>query len=277
MEFTMSDKELKSTVCPYCGVGCGFYVRVQDDRAVGLEYMTDHPVCNGRLCAKGNAAIEILNHPDRLKRPMKKVDGRWEQISWSTALIIVANKLQSIGNAQSPDATAFLASAKCTNEENYMFQKLARLMGTNNVDHCARLCHSPTVVGLARAFGSGAMTNPLSDLAIAECVFIIGSNLAENHTPALHWIWAAKDQGADIIVADPRLTPIQSAAASRLSRPVDLPHIRHPAINRRANHLAMLQFLPVKQLAMAKSCAWPCYTAPSHSQVLLTVVWNLRS
>ena len=207
MEFAMSDKALKSTVCPYCGVGCGFYVRVRDDRAVGLEYMTDHPVCNGRLCAKGNAALDIIHHSDRLKSPMKKIAGRWERVSWDEALDTVAHKLQSIKQNQSADAVAFLASAKCTNEENYAFQKLARLMGTNNVDHCARLCHSPTVVGLARAFGSGAMTNPLSDLALSDCVLIIGSNLAENHTPALHWIWAAKDQGAEIIVADPRLTP----------------------------------------------------------------------
>lgn len=206
MEFAMSDKELKPTVCPYCGVGCGFYVRVQEGRAVGLEYMTDHPVCNGRLCAKGNAALEVLNHPDRLKSPMKKVNGRWERASWDEALDTVAKELQSIRNSQSANALGFLASAKCTNEENYLFQKLARLIGTNNVDHCARLCHSPTVVGLARAFGSGAMTNPLSDLALSDCIFIIGSNLAENHTPALHWIWAAKDQGTNIIVADPRLT-----------------------------------------------------------------------
>ena len=203
----MSDKELKSTICPYCGVGCGFYVRVQDDRAVGLEYMTDHPVCNGRLCAKGNAALDIIHHSDRLKSPMKKSNGRWERVSWNEALDTVARELESIQKKQSADAIAFLASAKCTNEENYAFQKLARLMGTNNVDHCARLCHSPTVVGLARAFGSGAMTNPLSDLALSDCVLIIGSNLAENHTPALHWIWTAKDRGADIIVADPRLTP----------------------------------------------------------------------
>jgi formate dehydrogenase major subunit len=207
MESAMRDKELKPTICPYCGVGCGFYVRVQGDRAVGLEYMTDHPVCNGRLCAKGNAALDIIHHADRLKSPMKKTNGRWERVSWDEALDTVAHELQFIKKKQSADAIAFLASAKCTNEENYAFQKLARLTGTNNVDHCARLCHSPTVVGLARAFGSGAMTNPLSDLALSDCVLIIGSNLAENHTPALHWIWAAKDQGADIMVADPRLTP----------------------------------------------------------------------
>lgn len=206
MEFAMSATELKPTVCPYCGVGCGFYVCVQNGCAIGLEYMTDHPVCNGRLCAKGNAALEILDHPDRLKRPLKKVDGGWAQVSWDEALDTVADTLQTIGNARTPDAIGFLASAKCTNEENYRFQKLARLFGTNNVDHCARLCHSPTGVGLARALGSGAMTNPLPDLALSECIFIIGANLAENHTPALHWIWAAKDKGARIVVADPRLT-----------------------------------------------------------------------
>ena len=113
--------------------------RVQDDRAVGLEYMTDHPVCEGRLCAKGNASLEILHHSDRLKHPMKKVDDRWEQVSWDEALDTVADTLQSIGKSQSTDAIGFLASAKCTNEENYLFQKLARLFGTNNVDHCARL------------------------------------------------------------------------------------------------------------------------------------------
>ncbi len=97
MEFAMSDTELKSTVCPYCGVGCGFYVRVQDGRAIGLEYMTDHPVCEGRLCAKGNASLEILHHSDRLKHPMKKVDDRWEQVPWDEALDTVADTLQSIG------------------------------------------------------------------------------------------------------------------------------------------------------------------------------------
>jgi formate dehydrogenase major subunit len=207
MEFIMSDNKLIPTVCPYCGVGCRFFVTVEDGRAVGIEYMPDHPVSNGRLCAKGNAALAVLNHPDRLQHPLKKINGKWEQISWEEALDTVADKLQSAIHFHSADALGFLASAKCTNEENYLFQKLARLLGTNNVDHCARLCHSPTVVGLARAFGNGAMTNPLSDLALCDCILIIGSNLAENHAPALHWIWQAKDKGAKIIVADPRLTP----------------------------------------------------------------------
>jgi formate dehydrogenase alpha subunit len=202
----MNNKKLIPTVCPYCGVGCRFFVAVQEGRAVGLEYMTNHPVSGGRLCAKGNTALEILKHPDRLQCPMKKTNGNWEKITWNEALDTVAENLQTTIISHSANSIGFLASAKCTNEENYLFQKLARLLGTNNVDHCARLCHSPTVVGLARAFGSGAMTNPLSDLALSDCIFIIGSNLADNHAPALHWIWQAKDQGANVIVADPRLT-----------------------------------------------------------------------
>jgi formate dehydrogenase alpha subunit len=195
------------TICPYCGVGCGLYVAVEDGRAVGLEYMPEHPVSEGALCPKGNAVLEILGHPERLRHPMKKVDGGWRHISWLEALDLVSEKISQVRQAHGPDALGFLASAKCTNEENYLFQKLARLLGTHNVDHCARLCHAPTVVGLARAFGSGAMTNPIPDLANADCIFIIGSNLAENHAPMARWVLKAKDKGARVIVADPRLTP----------------------------------------------------------------------
>jgi formate dehydrogenase major subunit len=203
----MTQPSLIPTICPYCGVGCGLYVAVEDGRAVGLEYMPEHPVSEGALCPKGNAVLEVLNHPDRLQHPMKKTNGTWERISWDEALDLVAERLRSIRYSRSADSLGFLASAKCTNEENYLFQKLARLLGTNNVDHCARLCHAPTVVGLARAFGSGAMTNPIPDLANADCIFIIGSNLAENHAPVARWLLRAKEKGAKVIVADPRLTP----------------------------------------------------------------------
>jgi len=203
----MTQQSLIPTICPYCGVGCGLYVAVEDGRAVGLEYMPEHPVSEGSLCPKGNAVLEVLNHPDRLQYPMKKTNGGWEHISWPEALDLVAERLRTTRDSRSADSLGFLASAKCTNEENYLFQKLARLLGTNNVDHCARLCHAPTVVGLARAFGSGAMTNPIPDLANADCVFIIGSNLAENHAPVARWVLRAKEKGARVIVADPRLTP----------------------------------------------------------------------
>jgi len=203
----MTQPSLIPTICPYCGVGCGLYIVVEDGRPVGLEYMPEHPVSEGSLCPKGNAVLEILDHPERLCHPMRKANGGWKHISWLEALDLVSQKIGQVRQAYGPDALGFLASAKCTNEENYAFQKLARLLGTNNVDHCARLCHAPTVVGLARVFGSGAMTNPIPDLANADCFFIIGSNLAENHAPVARWVLKAKEKGARVIVADPRLTP----------------------------------------------------------------------
>ncbi|HFD38805.1 MAG TPA: formate dehydrogenase subunit alpha, partial [Anaerolineae bacterium] len=195
------------TICPYCGAGCALTVIVEGGRAVGLEYATDHPASRGALCAKGNAALEVLDHPDRLTIPLIKENGRFREATWDEALDRVAARLTAIRRESGPDALGFLASAKCSNEENYLFQKMARSLGTNNVDHCARLCHAPTVVGLAHSLGSAAMTNPLPDLANTDCALIIGSNLAANHPTAARWLWQAKDRGAKIIVADPRLTP----------------------------------------------------------------------
>ena len=105
-----------------------------------------------------------------------------------------------------PDSIGFLSSSKCTNEENYLIEKLARLLGSPNIDNCARLCHAPSVVGLNRTLGAAGMTNPIPDLANSKCIFIIGSNLAENHPILSRWIHRAKDAGAVVIVADPRMT-----------------------------------------------------------------------
>jgi predicted molibdopterin-dependent oxidoreductase YjgC len=106
---------------------------------VGLEYATGHPVSQGALCAKGNAALEVLDHPDRLTTASIKENGRFREATWDEALDLVAKRLSEIRDASGPGALGFLASAKCSNEENYLFQKLARSLGTNNVDHCARL------------------------------------------------------------------------------------------------------------------------------------------
>lgn len=193
-------------LCPYCGAGCKMSLRIVKGKAVGIEYLPDHPVAQGALCPKGNAALEIIHHPDRLRQPMVRGNGRWREIGWDEAMAMLAARLSEVIGRYGPDALAFLASAKVTNEENYLFQKLARLLGTNNVDHCARLCHAPSVVGLSRAFGSGVMTNPIPDLAHSRCILILGSNFAENHPIVSRWAWEARDRGAFIIVADPRRT-----------------------------------------------------------------------
>ncbi len=135
----LMEEQLVATVCPYCGCGCGLYVAVKDGAAKNIEYMEQHPVTEGALCPKGNAALEVVYHQERLRYPMKRQNGGWVRINWEEALDFVGRQLRQIKEVHGANALGFLASAKCTNEENYLFQKLARLSGTNNVDHCARL------------------------------------------------------------------------------------------------------------------------------------------
>lgn len=199
-------KSLVSTICPYCAAGCGFYVAVEKGRATGIEYMLEHPANEGSLCPKGNAALEVVYSEDRLLYPMKRNGNEWSRISWDEALKLVSKGLGRTIKNSGPDFVGFLSSSKCTNEENYLIQKLARSLGSRNVDNCARLCHAPSVVGLNRTLGAAGMTNPIPDLANSKCIFVIGSNLAENHAILSRWIHRAKDGGAQVIVADPRLT-----------------------------------------------------------------------
>jgi len=128
------------TVCPYCGAGCNLYLQVLDGRVTGVLPAKQHVISEGALCIKGWNAAAFVHHEDRLTQPLVRRDGGFEPIGWDEALDMVAGKLAATCQAHGPDAVAFLASAKCTNEENYLLQKLARaVVGTNNVDHCARL------------------------------------------------------------------------------------------------------------------------------------------
>jgi len=193
------------SICPYCGCGCGLYLEVVDGHLVGTLPVGNHAISKGRLCIKGWSAHEFVESPDRLSRPLWKRGANLEPTDWESALHFVGEKLEMIKHRYGPQSIAFLSSAKCTNEENYVFQKFARkVIGTNNIDHCARLCHAPTVAGLARAFGSGAMTNSVPELEDADCILITGSNTTENHPMIAARIVAAKDKGAKLIVIDPR-------------------------------------------------------------------------
>jgi len=138
--------EVHLTTCPYCGVGCQFYLKETDARIVGI-IPSEGRVNEGKLCIKGWAAHEFIHDPQRLTKPLiRGKDGKFEEASWEQALSYVADKLKEIKAKYGNDAIGILASAKCTNEENYLMQKFARVViGTNNVDHCARLCHASTV------------------------------------------------------------------------------------------------------------------------------------
>ncbi|UCC23716.1 MAG: formate dehydrogenase subunit alpha [Planctomycetota bacterium] len=193
------------TTCPYCGTGCGFYLKVKDGELAGVAPSKTHPVSQGRLCVKGTTAWESVIAADRIKEPLIKKNGKFTEAGWDEALDLIAEKFSKLKKKYGPDSLGVWGSARCTNELNYLAQKLARaVFGTNNVDHCARTCHSPTVAGLVRSFGSGAMTNSIDEIKNAACVFAIGSNTPEAH-PLIGWrVRAAKDKGAKLIVCDPR-------------------------------------------------------------------------
>lgn len=135
----MEEHVMVPSICPYCGVGCGLNIVVEGNTLIGLDYMKDHPTNEGALCPKGNVALDVVYHRERLRYPMRRLNDRFERISWEEALDLVADNLSRIRDEHGADALGFLSSAKCTNEENYLFQKLVRMLGTNNVDHCARL------------------------------------------------------------------------------------------------------------------------------------------
>ena len=209
------------TTCPYCGCGCNFYLQVLDNKLIGILPCKSHPVSQGKLCIKGLNASDFVTSKDRLTKPLIKRNGKFTDISWDEALFLVAKKLKEYKESYGPDSIAVLSSAKCTNEENYLMMKFARaVLGTNNVDHCARLCHASTVVGLVQSFGSGAMTNSIRELEDADCILVIGSNTPEQHPLIARYILRAKEKGAKIIVADPRsITLVQFADYHLRHRP----------------------------------------------------------
>jgi formate dehydrogenase alpha subunit len=201
------------TTCVYCGTGCNLYLHVDNDRIVGATPCEAHPVSQGKLCIKGWKIHEFIQHPERLKKPLVKKEGKFVEVSWNEALDVVAERFQQTKDKHGPKSLGFFASAKCTNEENYAMQKLARaVFKTNNVDHCARLCHASTVAGLAAAFGSGAMTNSINELVDAKAILVTGSNTTEQHPIIGGKILEAKSKGAKLIVVDPRETQLAKFA-----------------------------------------------------------------
>ena len=190
------------TTCPYCGVGCGMYLGIRDGRIVSVRGNRQSQANKGQLCVKGRFGIsEFVHSSERLTTPLIKRDGKFVEAGWDEALDLIADKLGSYSKEQ----IAVISSARCTNEDNYVAQKFTRaVLGTNSVDHCARLCHAPTVAGLAQSFGSGAMTNSIGDIADAACILAIGSNTTEAHPVIGFNVKKAVRRGTKLIVADPR-------------------------------------------------------------------------
>ena len=226
-----SDKSVRTT-CGYCGVGCQFELNVKDETIAGVTSTEEAPVNGMSLCVKGRYGYDFVHHPDRVTKPRVRqylLDGvavndrpadrgPWVEVEWEKTLSLVVHKFAEISSDSGSQSFGVLSSAKCTNEENYLMQKFARqVLGTNNVDHCARLCHSSTVAGLAMAMGSGAMTNSMDDIAKhAQAIFITGSNTTEQHPVFGAKLRQAALRGTKIVVADPRAIDITEFAELHL-------------------------------------------------------------
>ena len=215
----VADKKVDS-VCPYFGVGCQLTYHVKDNAIVRVEGR-DGPSNHERLCVKGRFGFDYVQHPHRLTKPLIRKKGaaktadftvdptRWRDVfreaTWEEALELAAGGLKKVRDRDGPNALAGFGSAKGSNEEAYLFQKLVRTgFRTNNVDHCTRLCHASSVAALLEGIGSGAVSNQVSDVQYSDVILVIGANPTSNHPVAATWMKNAAERGARLIVADPR-------------------------------------------------------------------------
>jgi len=199
--------ESVKTICPYCGVGCGIQVRPGEDDPGDMRFMPwgNAPVNEGRVCIKGGAATEVVDHEDRLTEPLIREGDEFREASWEEAYDRITEEMERISETYQPDAMGFFGSSKVMNEENYLLQKLARRYGTNNIDNCTRMCHASTVWALRTSLGAGAMTNSMRDLREeADLLWIQGANPGEQHPIAnSQYFRQAVLEGATVIQVDP--------------------------------------------------------------------------
>ncbi|HRN75379.1 formate dehydrogenase subunit alpha [Ottowia sp.] len=217
------DRQVHS-VCPFCGVGCQITYNIRDEQIISVTGR-DGPANEKRLCVKGRFGFDYVASPERLTKPLvRRADAPkdvahcehhpdWREVfreaTWDEALELAAGKLVDLKATHGPKSLAGFGSAKGSNEEAYLFQKLVRTgFGSNNVDHCTRLCHASSVAALLEGVGSGAVSNPVRDVEHADLIFIIGSNPTANHPVAATWMKNAAQRGARIVLADPRVTDI---------------------------------------------------------------------
>ncbi|SHH55508.1 formate dehydrogenase major subunit [Sporobacter termitidis DSM 10068] len=194
------------TTCPYCGVGCQLNLHMKGEEIVKVTGVEGAQPNDGRLCVKGRFGYDFIYSDERLTTPLiKQADGTFREASWDEALDLVANKFKAIIAKYGPEAVAGVSCARSTNENSYQMQKLVRaVFQSPNIDHCARVCHAPTVSGLMKSFGTGGMTNSIQEFANTKLLFCIGTNMTEAHPVASTFVKNGARNGAKLIVCDPR-------------------------------------------------------------------------
>jgi len=211
----VADEKVR-TICTYCGVGCNLDVAVVNGKVKSIQAPYDAEVNQGHTCLKGRFAFSFYNHPDRLRTPLIRKNGELVPASWDEAYEYIAKELTRIKNDFGADQIAGVSSARCTNEENYLMQKFIRaVVGTNNIDCCARVCHSPTAEGMQRTFGTGAATNSIIDLEYTDCIMVIGANPTHAHPVTGAKLKQFAMKGVSIVI-DPRRTELARYATYHL-------------------------------------------------------------
>ncbi len=215
---SIKTEEVTRTVCTYCGVGCNLEVATKNGKILSIQAPYEAAANGGHTCLKGRYAFKFYNHPERLNSPMiKRSNGEFEAVSWDEAYDYITNEFKRIIREDGPDAIAGISSARTPNEENYLMQKFMRaIVGTNNIDCCARVCHSPTALGMQRAFGTGAATNSIADLEFTDCIIVIGANPTAAHPVTGAKIKQKFMKGVTSIVIDPRRTELARYAKYHL-------------------------------------------------------------
>jgi formate dehydrogenase major subunit len=204
-----SATEWTKTTCPYCGTGCEMNVGKKNGRLVQIRPTMEAPVNHGHLCVKGRYAYDFVHSKDRVTEPMIRVDGDWKIVTWDEAISFIVGNYKRIAADYGPESIAVLGSARATNEENYVAQKFTRVvLGTNNVDCCARVCHTPTAAAMKMMLGTGAATNSFVDIERTKTILVCGANPNANHPIAGARIKQAALKGANLIVIDPRKTEL---------------------------------------------------------------------
>jgi assimilatory nitrate reductase catalytic subunit len=204
---------LVKTHCCFCGVQCGIQLKVRDEKVVGFEPWEEFPVNQGKLCPKGVKRYLQNNHPDRLHAPLIRTDTGFREAGWDEALTQVVDNIRRIQTTHGKDAFAVLSGASLTNEKAYLMGKFARVaLGTANIDYNGRLCMVSAGAANKMAFGVDRAANPWSDIPLADCVLVTGSNIGECFPILTDYLWRARDNGARLIVIDPRMTPVARTA-----------------------------------------------------------------
>ncbi len=202
------ERKVKTT-CPYCGVGCQIELLVQDEKIVRVNGVEGVLPNDGRLCIKGRFGYDYVGSKQRLTKPLIKKNGYFVEAEWEEALDLITEKFSTILKTHGSSAFAGYASAKCTNEDNYIFQKFIRMVfGNNNIDYCTRLCHASTVTAMLKSIGDGAGSNSIEDFETTDCLFVTGNNIIETHPVTATYVKAGKARGNRIIVCDPKWTPL---------------------------------------------------------------------